>query len=263
MPFPEPERVIYDKNPLHEVVCQLRFPTILRISSEEPAEFQEKIRAHYPLYAKRQALPGGEAAALFEKLSVPLPAAAAAHAFTTEDAGLEIVLTPGFLAVKDMKYVRWERLFEAIEEAKTALESVYSPSFYERIGLRYINLIYKEDLGIDDPDWSDLLSPGVAGVLSDPRVGPDVTETNSEVVLRVDDAGSDAYVKVRYGFARRSDRPESYGFLIDSDFFTQSKERGHNVADRLASFNRNARRLFRWATTEKLHSALSPQSADR
>jgi len=31
MPFPEVKRVIYEHNPLDKVICQLRFPPILRI----------------------------------------------------------------------------------------------------------------------------------------------------------------------------------------------------------------------------------------
>ena len=50
MPFPDSERVIYQRNPLLEVICQLRFPSILRIDSEAPAVFQERVRKEYPMY---------------------------------------------------------------------------------------------------------------------------------------------------------------------------------------------------------------------
>ncbi len=36
MPIPDFDRVIYRKPALTRVVCQLRFPPILRISAEEP-----------------------------------------------------------------------------------------------------------------------------------------------------------------------------------------------------------------------------------
>ena len=44
------KRVIYKKNPLIEVILQIKFPTILSINSKEPAEFQEAIRQMYPIY---------------------------------------------------------------------------------------------------------------------------------------------------------------------------------------------------------------------
>jgi uncharacterized protein (TIGR04255 family) len=53
MAFPEAPRVIYEKNPLDEVLCQLRFPTVLKIDAEPPAAFQELIRADYPFYERK------------------------------------------------------------------------------------------------------------------------------------------------------------------------------------------------------------------
>ena len=49
-PFSESERVIYTKNPLESVICQLRFPVILRIGAKPPVEFQEALRKDYPLF---------------------------------------------------------------------------------------------------------------------------------------------------------------------------------------------------------------------
>ena len=40
--FSASERVLYGKRQLVEVICQLRFPTILSISAKEPAEFQDE-----------------------------------------------------------------------------------------------------------------------------------------------------------------------------------------------------------------------------
>ena len=52
--FSQDERCIYQKNQLMEVVCQLRFPTILSIGTKEPAEFQDEIRDVFPRYEVRQ-----------------------------------------------------------------------------------------------------------------------------------------------------------------------------------------------------------------
>ena len=44
------KRVIYEKNPLIEVVLQVKFPTILSINAKEPDEYQDSIRQEYPIY---------------------------------------------------------------------------------------------------------------------------------------------------------------------------------------------------------------------
>ena len=53
MTFPEVERIIYDNNPLDRVICQIRFPPILRIESELPTNFQEQIRRDFPEYEEK------------------------------------------------------------------------------------------------------------------------------------------------------------------------------------------------------------------
>ena len=53
------QRCIYDMNPLAEVICQLRFPEILSIQANIPANFQEAIRHIFPKYAARaETIPG-------------------------------------------------------------------------------------------------------------------------------------------------------------------------------------------------------------
>lgn len=56
MPFPDVPRVIYEINPLDEVICQLRFPPVLKIDTEVPAGFQEQIRDDYPFYESKSPL---------------------------------------------------------------------------------------------------------------------------------------------------------------------------------------------------------------
>ena len=47
MPFTAVDRVKYEKQPLDNVICQIRFPTILSIDTELPAKFQTKIGQEY------------------------------------------------------------------------------------------------------------------------------------------------------------------------------------------------------------------------
>lgn len=68
MKLPEFDRVIYEYNPLFEVVCQLTFPPILKISHQEPVEFQDEIRFQYPLVERTQPQIPPEIARLFNNL---------------------------------------------------------------------------------------------------------------------------------------------------------------------------------------------------
>ena len=59
MLFSSRPRTRYGKPPVHEVICQLRFPTILTISDGDPFAFQEIVRDEFPQYARRQDVPNG------------------------------------------------------------------------------------------------------------------------------------------------------------------------------------------------------------
>lgn len=54
MLFSDRPRTHYEHAPIHEVICQLRFPTILSINNNEPADFQERIRDSFPQYGRKQ-----------------------------------------------------------------------------------------------------------------------------------------------------------------------------------------------------------------
>ena len=54
--FPSSEDVRLKNAPLAEVICQVRFPPVLRIGSEQPADFQERIRGRFPQLGVEQGM---------------------------------------------------------------------------------------------------------------------------------------------------------------------------------------------------------------
>src|ERR1700733_6499774 len=111
MAFPDVERVIYEHNPLREVVCQLRFPPILRIDAESPVQFQDLIRAEYPFYQARPALrlPPGVLPDMAQMIAASLPMAGQkAHVFESKDKTWNLSLSREILGLACRKYERWE-----------------------------------------------------------------------------------------------------------------------------------------------------------
>ena len=99
MLFAPYERYQYARAPLVEVICQLRFPTILSIGAKEPAEFQEAIRKDFPQYAARQeqlppkVVKKGNATALEPQKPITN------YNFISEDGRWKLNLTQGFIAL--------------------------------------------------------------------------------------------------------------------------------------------------------------------
>ncbi len=85
-------RFIYRNNPLIEVTCQLRFPTILKILSRPPVRFQEEVRPQFPVFGMAKENRG--------------------FTFLSEDRNWQLMLQNEFLALTVRRYDRWEEFRE-------------------------------------------------------------------------------------------------------------------------------------------------------
>lgn len=262
MPFPDSPRVIYRKNPLAEVICQLKFPPILRIDSELPSGFQDRIRADYPLYTERRQTPAGVPPNVHPEVikliqSIGSQASSAHHNFGSGDSSWTVTLTRDFLALKTTAYRRWEEFRERIEQLLPALTEEYNPAFFTRIGLRYSDVIQRSELGLVDVPWSDLLNPHIAGEFSFPNIVDEIEHAARETVLRFDEHGG--RVMIRHGIATVDPENEQC-FIVDVDLFVEAEQETANAISILNRFNEGAGQIFRWCIHERLHSALGPEA---
>jgi uncharacterized protein (TIGR04255 family) len=258
-PFPDSPRVVYRKNPLEEVVCQLKFPPILRIESEPPASFQDQISDEYPILEDNPVQQLNLPPAVARILSGELIGAAPNRQFqfASADGMWKLVLNREFVALSTNQYKRWEDFSSRLQRALTALESQYKPpAFFVRIGLRYRNVIKRSEFGGPDERWSRLLTPHILGELADERVEPSILQAARQTVISLGERG--AQVRLIHGLAVPPEQGEIC-YSIDSDLFTEERTEIANAFDVLKIFNRQAGRLFRWCITEHLHDALGPE----
>lgn len=73
MLFSDRPRTHYEKTLAHEVICQLRFPTILSINNVEPADFQERIREDFPSTPGSRTFCLPRSSTVSQSLSLPSP----------------------------------------------------------------------------------------------------------------------------------------------------------------------------------------------
>src|SRR6266404_3976606 len=121
MPFPDVAKEVYKRNLLREVICQFRFPSILRITSELPTAFQERIRTRYPIYEREttgleipKEISEMVAGAMLQGFQAPT------HKFSTEDKTRLISLNQEFLAISDKKYIRWNDFRHELHQIEEA-----------------------------------------------------------------------------------------------------------------------------------------------
>jgi len=255
MQFPDSPRVKYRNNPLVEVICQLRFPKILRIEAEIPLAFQEAIRAEYPVFNTTQSVPlligiSSVSQSTFANQS-------RAYEFVNQKGDWKISLTSDFISLSTVDYQCWEEFRERLSNVISVLDEHYSPPYFVRTGLRYQDFISRSQLRIENSPWQNLFKASLLGILTTNELKQeDIIESLSIFACRLDFA--EAMVRVQHGTGQKEDTKE-IGYLIDSDFFTDSPMETKDVATTLELFNQEAGRLFRWCITDELQQALEPE----
>lgn len=249
-PFPFAERVVYGRNPLNEVICQLRFPSLLRLQAQAPFEFQEAVQADFPIYGQSES-----------QIELPIQIAELvpaiprfpSHRFLSEDENWTITLQPDFIALTCSQYSSWQEFSGLLFSALNSFCEIYKPSFFSRIGLRYQNLI-RRDWATQEASWSELINPSLVGPLSDKDIEDRLFDARSSLRAHLGEEGDK--VHFQYGLA---DLEECKCFILDFDYHFDAKvekAEAENVINRLYRYSGPA---FQWAITNRLHEAMEPQ----
>jgi uncharacterized protein (TIGR04255 family) len=266
MPFKKVKRVIYKKNPLVSVTCQLRFPCILSINENPPVAFQEQLRNKYPLYH--------EMAETLQTLSFPLipdkqhfnttiSDSWNNYAFSSDDNDWTINLTSTFLSLSTTKYQQWENFELRLLEVLSILNNIYNPIFFERIGLRYINVFRPSSLGLKNTAWNKLIHPFALGFLSCDNIKNDVTSYNSTTELNIGNTAT-ARIFTGLGYARKHNIQSQIfdtelSFIVDSDLFF-GKKQINETESAIKYLHESSTNLIRAIITTTLHKAMEPES---
>ncbi|MBQ9412628.1 MAG: TIGR04255 family protein [Oscillospiraceae bacterium] len=252
------KQFVYEKSQLIEVICQLRYPTILSIEANEPAEFQDTIREAFPRYLCRQekaAPQGGE------------PQTVRNHNFISEDGKCKLSMTKNFIALSTMAYAGWEDFAHTLDEPLGQFIRLYKPAYFERVGLRYLNGISREKLELRDVRWNDLLQPQYLSILDDDELDEKrVGKCAVDIEMRMDER---CLLKLHAGLGQvnravqtpegvRQIREPETRFIFDQDLFAPGNIKLPTVMDTLDQLHAHADRVFSEAITDLLHDAMCP-----
>ena len=258
MLFAPYERFHYVRSPLVEVICQLRFPTILSIGANEPAAFQEAIRKDFPKYMTRQeqlppkVVKKGNATALEPQKPITN------YHFISEDGRWKINLTQNFIALSTLSYQRWEDFAVRLDKHLAQFIQIYQPSYFERIGLRYVNAVSRRALGLEDRLWDDLIQDQYLGILSQPDVEEsEITKCTLDVETPLV-GGCRMKLRAGPGLVGGGKADKEVKFVLDGDFSTAGQLGADTVPEKLEQLHRYAVCLFRGAVTEELRQAMGP-----
>lgn len=259
--FRDCERVKYAKPQLLEVICQLRFPTILSINAKEPAEFQELIRGQFPNYSRNVETLPPKLAGRPGALQVQEQPSVVNYQFLSSDGRWKVNLTKDFIALATPAYPCWEDFAAKLDEILAHFISVYHPASFDRIGLRYINAFSRRALGLEDVPFADLIEPGYLGLLGE----EDVQDRQVLRVLQEAEINlpGGCRLKLHCGpgkIKRNNVEDDEIRFILDNDLFMLGKVEVRHCTAALTTVHTHANRVFRGAITRELHDAMEPQA---
>lgn len=256
--FPPSQRVLYESAPLVQVVFQLRFPRLLAIETQAPAQFQERIRQTFPLLERTAdfAMPTMPSLPtdLLQLMNTQM--GAGAYQFLTVDRMLTVTLTSDSMTLTANRYTHWQSFWSHVSGPLHALNEIYRPSFYTRVGLRYLDAINRESIGLSGRHWSDLLQPHLLDPLVFPKFEGNVETVGHQLKLRLpDDSG---FVTLRHGYGTVSGK-QGISYVIDFDFSQEPHVEVADVEPTIGHFNQLSGRAFRSCLKPELHDALRPR----
>ncbi len=246
--FSKEPRVIYRRNQLGEVICQLRFPEILAIGERNPVDFQEAIRGEFPAFSRRmERVPGQQEQTVN-------------YQFATADQVWRVNLTSKFISLACSRYTCWEDFAAKLDKPLAAFIQIYKPGYFERIGLRYVNFISRRALELEGTPFRDLIAGRYLGILAD----EELTESNAarstvdaDVAIR---GGCRVKLHAGPGQVRRGNQTDGeVKFIFDQDLFMPGKVAPNLSAPALQTLHSQAYAIFRDAITDDLHEAMEPE----
>ena len=252
-------RCIYRKNQLGEVICQLRFPEILSIETQIPAQFQEAIRQQFPRYSVRQEMPAPKLTGTPGNLTLENQPRSNNYQFVSADGHWRINLTSKFISLACNHYTDWESFAAMLDKPLAAFIQIYRPAFFERVGLRYLNFISRSALQMPGISFRELIQPQYLGLLADeevPETSASRCSMDAELALR---GGCRAKIHAGPGLVKRNgQQDQEVKFVLDLDLFMAGNIPVNLSAGSLQTLHSQAYPIFRGAVTEKLHDAMEP-----
>jgi uncharacterized protein (TIGR04255 family) len=247
--FPQQEDVRLQRAPLAEVVCQVRFPPVLRIANEQPVDFQERIRGRFPRLEAEQGVVVHMAPLGTEPPSTePRPRI---FRFKSRDEHTTISLALNFYALSTTSYTHWADFLDLLQLANQAACEIYDLPYAVRVGLRYINHLTLENTGTNNvAELLELLRPELTALL---RVDcwDEPVEMLNQLLLTGE---NDERLTLRSGFRGG----EEAIFLLDFDHYVEGNIPLENLLALCQRYHDVIYNAFRWCIQEEKLALFAP-----
>lgn len=242
--FQDKPEIPLGRPPIVEVICQVRFPAILKLMRAEPAEFQEMVKHLFPdLQVQVEQLTIIDSSAV-SGMDIKTAPQSKAYKFQMMDAMTTIVLAANFFAVTTTRYTQWKEFLSFVTLGKDALDKVYQPAYASRIGLRYVNRFAPSNTGSASiNEVYRLLQPELTAQLrSLAWSSPEQFQSR----LQLTNGSGRLTLSTSY-----QSEPEEQAFVLDLDYFEEGKINLSEVEQRCDHYHNEIYRAFRWCVLDE------------
>ena len=258
--FSQKKRCHYTQSQLAEVICQFYFPEILTIAANSPVEFQEAIRDRFPRFQRRMEIPAPKVTGKPGQFRLENQPGNINCQFATADDIWRVNLTSRFLSLSCARYTCWEDFAAHLDKPLAAFIQIYRPAYFQRVGLRYINAISRQALGLEGKPLSDLIAPCYLGPLAEEDLNESTASrcsVDAEMAIR---GGCRMKFHAGPGQVRRAGKPDpEVKVIFDQDLYIAGNVPLNLSAAALNTLHTQAWSVFRGAITDTLHEAMKPE----
>lgn len=257
--FSQEPRCLLNRNQLSDVICQLRFPDILIIGANPPADFQNAIRGDFPQYTVKKVPPAPKLSGTPGNFRLEDQNPAVNYVFSSADGIWRVHLASNFISLSCSRYTCWEDFARHLDKPLAAFIQIYKPAYFTRVGLRYLNFISRKALQLEAVPFRELITPCYLGILAmDTLPEPAVSRCSLDTEFSIS-GGCKAKIHSGPGLVKKIGQPDPEPkFILDLDLFMQGNIPVNHSAGALQTLHSQAYPLFRGAITDTLFDALEP-----
>ncbi|MFB0536971.1 MAG: TIGR04255 family protein [Anaerolineae bacterium] len=252
--FPQQEDIRLQRAPLAEVICQVRFPPVLRIVNEDPVAFQERIRGSFPQFGVEK----GMIVQMTRLGTEPPSAKPTPHTFRfqSSDGHTMVSLALTFYALSTTSYTHWEDFLNLLQLVNRAACEVYDLPYAVRVGLRYINSLTFENTGTSSvTELWEILRPELTVLLRG-----DCWDEPLEMLNQLLLAGEEnERLTLRSGF-RGGEEP---ALLLDLDYYSEGNIPLENLSALCQRYHDVIYNAFHWCIRQEKLAVFAPIPADQ
>jgi len=235
----------FRRNVLQQVVCELRFPTLMELGSPKPPRaFVDALRKDYPHLETNNEVTIG--------LGVASSLPSHAHVLRSLRRDWSVSIKQSMLTIETSNYVDHADMRKRVLRVVDIASKIIDTDFFTRIGMRYINIVGNGEDPVSGWINEALVAPLQRGQFSG------VAEYAGKLLVSSADGGCllQHGIKPKQATSKKSQDDFIPEYLIDIDSFRNEIEIA-DTADAIDSINRQAYSMFDWAIGPKTRQFLS------